>query len=53
MKIVSIITARGGSKGIPKKNVVDLNGNPLVYVCQNYSCKLPTDYINVIDKMLK
>ena len=30
MKIVSIITARGGSKGIPKKNIIDLNGKPLV-----------------------
>jgi len=31
MKIVSIIPARGGSKGISKKNIVDLNGKPLVY----------------------
>ncbi|OUT95530.1 MAG: hypothetical protein CBB96_03635 [Gammaproteobacteria bacterium TMED36] len=31
MKIVSVITARGGSKGIPKKNLVDLNGKPLIY----------------------
>mgnify|MGYP006101261899 CR=1 FL=1 len=29
------------------------DGNPLVYVCQNYSCKLPTDDINKIDEMLK
>ena len=31
MKIVSIITARGGSKGIPKKNIIDLSGKPPVY----------------------
>lgn len=31
MKIKSIILARGGSKGIPKKNIIDLNGNPLIY----------------------
>jgi len=31
MKIVSVITARGGSKGIPKKNLVDINGKPLIY----------------------
>ena len=31
MKIVSLITARGGSKGIPRKNLLDLNGKPLVY----------------------
>jgi len=30
LKIVSIILARGGSKGIPKKNIIDLNGKPLL-----------------------
>ena len=30
MKIVSVITARGGSKGIPDKNIADINGKPLV-----------------------
>lgn len=30
MKIVAIITARGGSKGLPKKNVLPLNGKPLI-----------------------
>jgi N-acylneuraminate cytidylyltransferase len=29
-KRVSIIPARGGSKGIPRKNLVDLNGQPLI-----------------------
>lgn len=28
--IISIIPARGGSKGIPKKNIVDFYGHPLV-----------------------
>jgi len=27
MKIISLITARGGSKGIPQKNIIDVNGN--------------------------
>ena len=31
MNIVSVILARGGSKGIPGKNIIDLNGKPLVY----------------------
>lgn len=31
MKIISIIPARGGSKGIPMKNLVPLNGKPLLY----------------------
>ena len=30
MKIVSVILARGGSKGIPNKNIRDLNGKPLI-----------------------
>lgn len=30
MKIVSVILARGGSKGIPKKNITKLNGIPLI-----------------------
>ena len=43
MNIVSVITARGGSKGIPRKNIVDLNGKPLIY----YSIKASKDsYVN-------
>jgi len=30
METVAIITARGGSKSIPKKNIVDLGGKPLI-----------------------
>lgn len=30
MKIVSIIPARGGSKGLPGKNIIDLAGKPLI-----------------------
>ncbi|MBT5400299.1 acylneuraminate cytidylyltransferase family protein [bacterium] len=29
-KILSIIPARGGSKGVPRKNTADLNGKPLI-----------------------
>ena len=28
--ILGLILARGGSKGIPRKNIVDLGGKPLV-----------------------
>jgi len=28
--VYAIIPARGGSKGIPKKNIVDFNGSPLI-----------------------
>ena len=30
MEIVAIIPARGGSKGIPKKNIIDFAGKPLI-----------------------
>ena len=30
LKTLAVITARGGSKGIPKKNLVDLGGKPLI-----------------------
>ncbi len=30
MNIVAIIPARGGSKGIPRKNLVDIDGKPLI-----------------------
>ena len=29
-KILAVVTARGGSKGIPRKNIVDLGGRPLI-----------------------
>ena len=29
------------------------NGFPLVYVCENYSCKLPTNDIKQINKLLE
>ncbi|REK60383.1 MAG: acylneuraminate cytidylyltransferase family protein [Bacteroidetes bacterium] len=37
MKFVSIILARGGSVGIPKKNLIDLNGKPLIHYTANAS----------------
>lgn len=30
MKILALIPARGGSKGIPRKNIVELGGRPLI-----------------------
>jgi len=37
MKVHSIILARGGSKGLPNKNIIDINGNPLLYYTANAS----------------
>jgi len=31
MKVLAVIPARGGSKGIPRKNIRLLNGKPLIY----------------------
>lgn len=31
LKILAVIPARGGSKGIPRKNLYNLNGYPLIY----------------------
>ena len=31
MKVVAIVTARGGSKSIPKKNIIAVNERPLLY----------------------
>ena len=30
MRVVGIVTARGGSKGVPHKNICDLRGKPLL-----------------------
>ncbi len=30
MRYLAIIPARGGSKGIPRKNIIDINGRPLI-----------------------
>jgi CMP-N,N'-diacetyllegionaminic acid synthase len=29
-KVLAVVPARGGSKGIPNKNIVDIGGNPLI-----------------------
>ena len=30
MKVIAIILARGGSKRIPKKNIIDFMGRPMI-----------------------
>ena len=44
MKIISIIPARGGSKSIPKKNLIDFMGKPLI--AQTIKQSLRTSMIN-------
>lgn len=39
IKTIAIIPARGGSKGIPRKNVKELNGKPLIgYIIETALC---------------
>lgn len=47
MNIIAIIPARGGSKGIPMKNLVDIEGYPLIY----YSIKHALD-CELIDRVI-
>jgi CMP-N,N'-diacetyllegionaminic acid synthase len=46
-KIIGIIPARGGSKGIPKKNIINIFGKPLIYysIKEAKKSKLITDLI--------
>ena len=44
MQIIAIIPARGGSKGIPKKNIKILNGKPLI--AYSIEKALESKYIN-------
>lgn len=53
MNVVSIITARGGSKGIPHKNIKLLNGKPLIEysIDESLSSKLINEtYVTSEDK---
>lgn len=40
-----IITARGGSKGIPHKNIKELGGHPLIYYTIKEALKAPSGFI--------
>ena len=43
MNIKSIILARGGSRAIPNKNIVDVNGKPLLWYVANASMNSDVD----------
>lgn len=51
MKILAVIPARGGSKGIPRKNVRLMAGKPLIYYAINnaLSCPSITDVVVTSD----
>lgn len=43
MRVLYLIPARGGSKGIPHKNIKELAGKPLINYSINVARKLATD----------
>lgn len=47
MKIIVIIPARSGSKSLPNKNILPLNGKPLVYYSVSYALKS-----EIVDKVI-
>jgi N-acylneuraminate cytidylyltransferase len=55
MKIISVITARGGSKGVHRKNIVDVNGNPLIWYSINASLESNVDetWVSTEDSEIK
>ena len=55
MKIVSVILARGGSKGIPKKNIIDIYGKPLLWYTINTSLNsdVHETWVSTDDKEIK
>ena len=42
--MIAIIPARGGSKGLPGKNIKELNGKPLI--AYTIECALQSKYID-------
>ena len=47
MKIIVIIPARSGSKSLPNKNILPLNGKPLIYYSISYALKS-----KIVDKVI-
>ncbi len=45
-KILAIIPARGGSKGVPKKNIIEIHGKPLIVY--SIECALNSKYIDKV-----
>ena len=52
-KILAITLARGGSKGIPNKNIININNKPLIYYTlkEAKKCKFINDYIVSTDSL--
>jgi N-acylneuraminate cytidylyltransferase len=48
LKIITLIPARGGSKGIPRKNIAALSGKPLIAHSIEYSLKCPLIHRTIV-----
>ncbi|MBE8722049.1 acylneuraminate cytidylyltransferase family protein [Sphingobacterium pedocola] len=48
MNILITLCARGGSKGIPRKNIKELNGRPLIDYSIQFAKEIKAHYTNVI-----
>ena len=56
MKVSSIILARGGSKGIKNKNIINVMGKPLIYYTINIAKKIKSInevYVSTDSKKIK
>lgn len=54
--VVALIPARGGSKGVPRKNVVTFDGRPLIYYAVQQAVGVPTInsvWVSTEDTMIK
>ncbi len=50
MKVLAIIPARGGSKGVPRKNILNIQGKPLI--CYSIEAGLQAKKLGVIDRVI-
>ncbi len=55
MKIVSVILARGGSKGIPRKNLINIQGFPLISytIKESIKSKVHETWVSTEDEEIK
>ena len=55
-RILGVIPARGGSKGVPLKNIINVGGKPLIYYsiqCAKYSKYIDRTVISTDDLLIK
>lgn len=50
MRVLAIIPARGGSKGVPRKNIIDIQGKPLI--CYSIEAGLAAEKQGLVQKVL-